>query len=168
MDRAGGGETDAGKLMGRILKIVGIGLIILLIVLQFFRPEPNDEPVETEQDLLTVVSPPDHITSMLKNACYDCHSNRTVYPWYQKVSPVSWYLYRHIEKGKKDLNFSDYGGLDKADRIGLLVETCEVLETGTMPLQSYLLLHKEARLSQENRDALCNWTEEEALKVMRE
>jgi len=168
MDGAGGGETDAGKLMGRILKIVGIGLIVLFVILQFFRPDLNHEAVDPELDLLAVVEPPEHITSMLRNACYDCHSNQTVYPWYQKISPVSWYLNSHIEKGKADLNFSDYGGLDKADRIGLLVETCEVLEAGTMPIQSYLLLHKEARLTQENRSALCNWTEEEALKVMRE
>ncbi len=154
--------------MGRILKITGIGLIVLLIVLQFFRPELNNEPPDPELDLIALVTPSEPLANMLRNACYDCHSNQTTYPWYQKLSPVSWYLNRHIEKGKKDLNFSEYGHLDKADRIGLLVKTCEVVEAGTMPLQSYRLIHKEARLKQDARDALCDWTEKEALKVMRE
>jgi len=154
--------------MGRRLKIVGIGLIVLLVVLQFFRPERNSAPVETEQDMLAVVSPPEHIATLLKDACYDCHSNQTLYPWYEKISPVSWALSQHIKEGKMDLNFSEYGSMDQVDRIGLLVETCDVLDAGTMPLQSYMLFHKNARVSQEEREMICNWTEEEVLKVMRE
>ena len=154
--------------MGRILKIAGIGLIVLLIVLQFFRPELNNEPPDPDLDLISLAAPPEALARVLRKACYDCHSDQTNYPWYQKLSPVSWYLNRHITKGKADLNFSEYGRLDKADRIGLLVKTCEVVEAGTMPLQSYRLMHKEARLKPDVRDALCDWTEEEALKVMRE
>lgn len=154
--------------MGRIFKFVGLVLLVLLVVLQFFRPDLNRAEVNPELDLIAVTSPPDPIASMLRTSCYDCHSNQTAYPWYQKISPVSWYLNSHIQKGKANLNFNEYGSLEKADRIGLLVETCEVVETGTMPIQSYLRLHKEARLTPENRDALCQWTEEEALRVMRE
>lgn len=154
--------------MGRIFKFVGLVLLVLLVVLQFFRPDLNCEALDPELDLIAVTSPPDHIASMFRSACYDCHSNQTAYPWYQKISPVSWYLNNHIQKGKAAVNFSVFKSLEKADRIGLLVETCEVVEAGTMPIQSYLLLHKEARLTPENCDALCQWTEEEALKVMRE
>ena len=118
--------------------------------------------------MLAVIAPPEHIAVLIRNACYDCHSNQTIYPWYEKVSPVSWYLHKHILDGKEDLNFSDYGQMDKADRIGALVDFCDVLDAGTMPLQSYLLLHKHARLSLEEKETLCNWTEDEALKVMRE
>jgi hypothetical protein len=140
----------------------------LLIILQFFRPELNNEPTDPELDLISLAAPPEALARVLRNACYDCHSDQTNYPWYQKLSPVSWYLNRHIKKGKADLNFSEYGRLDKADRIGLLVKTCEAVEAGTMPLQSYRLMHKEARLTTDVRDALCDWTGEEALKVMRE
>ena len=154
--------------MSRRSKIVGIGLIALLVVLQFFQPERNSSPVDTEQDMLAVVSPTEHIATLLRSACYDCHSNQTLYPWYERISPVSWYLSKHIKEGKKDLNFSEYGSMDQVDRIGLLVEPCDVLDAGTMPLQSYLLFHQEARLTQEERELLCNWTEEEAFKVMRE
>ncbi|MDF1576013.1 MAG: heme-binding domain-containing protein [Bacteroidales bacterium] len=150
------------------MKIFGTGLIVLLVVLQFFRPELNQKAFEPEKDLLSVVSAPENIATLLRNACYDCHSNQTAYPWYQKISPVSWYLNGHINRGKADLNFSEYGTMGKADRIGLLVKTCEVVEAGSMPLPSYQILHREARLKKKDLDILCNWTEEEALKVMRE
>jgi hypothetical protein len=154
--------------MSKRSKIVGVGLMALLVVLQFVQPERNSAPVDMEGDLLSVVSPQEQIAALLRSACYDCHSNHTIYPWYDKISPVSWYIHTHVKKGKDDLNFSDYGSMDQADQIGLLVETCEVLEAGTMPLQSYMLIHKEARLSPEEKALICDWAEEEALKVMRE
>jgi len=154
--------------MGRRLKLVGLGLIAVLIILQFFKPEPNNAPIDPELDMLEVLVPPEPMADLIRNACYDCHSNQTVYPWYNRISPVSWYLNRHVRKGKEDLNFSEYGLLDKADRIGAFADICDVLDAGTMPLQSYMLIHKDARLTQEERENLCNWTEEEALKVMRE
>ena len=154
--------------MGRRLKLVGLGLIVVLIVLQFFQPEQNNAPIDPELDMLEVLAPPDPMVNLIRDACYDCHSNQTVYPWYNKISPVSWYLYKHIKKGKEDLNFSDYGLLDKADKIGAFADFCDVLDAGTMPLQSYKLIHKDARLTQEERENLCNWSEKEALKVMRE
>ena len=154
--------------MGRRLKQVALGLIVVLILLQFFKPEQNNAPVDPEFDMLTLVSPPEHIADLIRNSCYDCHSNQTVYPWYSRISPLSWYLNKHIKKGKEELNFSDYGQLDKADKIGALADFCDALDAGTMPLQSYLLIHKEARLSKEDSDALCTWSEKEALKVMRE
>lgn len=154
--------------MRRAIKIAGIALIVLFVVIQFFHPEQNSQPVNPELDIIAVAQPGDEIAKMLRDACYDCHSNRTQYPWYDKFQPVSWFLDKHIREGKEDMNFSEYGNLDKADRIGLLVKTCEVLEAGAMPLQSYMLLHKESRLSQEEIVLVCNWTEEEALKVMRE
>ena len=154
--------------MSRRFKILGIGLGLLLILLQFFQPEQNNAPVDPECDMLEVISPPEQITGLIRDACYDCHSNQTRYPWYEKISPVSWYLHQHIKNGKEELNYSDYGSMDKADKIGVLADFCDVLDASTMPLQSYMLIHVNARLSQEERAALCNWTEAEALKVMRE
>ena len=153
--------------MGKTLKLVGLGLIAALIILQFFQPERNNALMDPELDLLVLLAPPEPLENLIRNACYDCHSNQTAYPWYSKISPVSWYLHKHIRKGKEDLNMSNYGLLDKADKIGALADFCDVLDAGTMPLQSFMLIHKDARLTQEERDALCIWTEEVALKVMR-
>ena len=154
--------------MGRKLKFVGIGLIAVLIVLQFFQPELNNAPIDPELDMLELLAPPEPVADVIRDACYDCHSNQTIYPWYNRISPVSWYLFKHIKKGKEDLNFSEYGLLDKADKIGAFADFCDVLDAGTMPLQSYMLIHKDARLTQEESENLCNWTEKQALKVMRE
>jgi len=154
--------------MGRRTKIVGLGLLAVLILLQFFQPERNIAPLDPELDMLEVLVLPEPMADLIRDACYDCHSNQTVYPWYSSVSPVSWYLNKHIVQGKEELNFSNYGLLDKADRIGAFADFCDVLEAGTMPLQSYMLIHKDSRLSQEERESLCIWSEEEALKVMRE
>jgi hypothetical protein len=154
--------------MGKRIKLVGLGLIAVLILLQFFQPERNIAPLDPELDMLKLLAPPEPMTDLIMNACYDCHSNQTVYPWYSRISPVSLYLNKHIVDGKEDLNFSEYGLLDKADKIGAFADFCDVLDAGTMPLQSYLLIHKDAKLTQEEREALCNWSEKEALKVMRE
>ncbi len=154
--------------MGRRLKIVGLGLIAILILLQFFQPERNNAPIDPELDMLELLVLPEPMSDLIRNACYDCHSNKTVYPWYSSISPVSLYLNKHIVKGKEDLNFSEFGLLDKADRIGVFADFCDVLDAGTMPLQSYTLIHKGARLTQEEKETLCNWSEKQALKVMRE
>lgn len=154
--------------MGRTWKLAGLGLLAVLLILQFFRPEPNNTPPDPGLDMLSLVSPEEDITELVRKACYDCHSNQTVYPWYSKISPVSWYLDKHIREGKEELNFSEYGTLDKADKIGMFADFCDVLDAGTMPLQSYMILHAEARLSEEQQELLCQWTETEALKVMRE
>ena len=154
--------------MKRAVKWAGIGLAAVLVVIQFFQPEKNMGPVDPAEDLLMLTSPPEHLAELIKNSCYDCHSNQTVYPWYSKIAPVSWYLRKHIKEGKEDLNASEYGSMDKADKIELLVDFCEVVETGKMPMVSFTLIHKAARLSPEDKEAICIWSEEEALKVMRE
>ena len=168
MDQKGVRETDARKLMKGAVKWAGIGLAAGLVLIQFFQPEKNSSPVDPSEDFLTLASPPGTVAELIKGSCYDCHSNQTVYPWYSKVAPVSWYLQKHIKEGKADLNASEYGSLDKADKIEFLVDICEVVEAGKMPLPSFTLIHKEARLSEEDKEAICLWSEEAALKVMRE
>lgn len=154
--------------MGRKFKIAGLGVILVLFLLQFFQPERNSAPLDRELDMLTLVSPPEAIADNIRKACYDCHSNQTAYPWYSRISPLSWYLNKHIQEGKAELNFSEYGQLDKADKIGVFADFYDVLDAGTMPLQSYLLIHKEARLSPEDSEALSTWSDKEAMRVMRE
>lgn len=154
--------------MKRGLKIVGGLLLVVLVVIQFFRPEKNQGSLFQESDLLNVVSVPDTLAALLRTSCYDCHSNHTEYPWYSRISPVSWYLDKHIREGKEDLNLSDYGLLDKAEKIGVLSDIYDAMEAGTMPLQSYIFLHKDARINQEEKEALMDWADMESLRLMRE
>ena len=154
--------------MKRGIKIGGLLLIAVLVLIQFFRPEKNQALTEQEYDLLQVTSVPDSLASILRASCYDCHSNHTNYPWYSRISPVSWYLDKHIRDGKEGLNLSEYGLLDKAEKIGVMSDIYDAVEAGTMPLQSYILIHVEARLSPEDMDALMDWADGESLRLMRE
>lgn len=154
--------------MKRGIKIGGLLFIAVLVLIQFFRPEKNQALTEQEYDLLQVTSVPDSLASILRASCYDCHSNHTNYPWYSRISPVSWYLDKHIRDGKEGLNLSEYGLLDKAEKIGVMSDIYDAVEAGTMPLQSYMVIHGEARLSPEEIDALLDWADGESLRLMRE
>jgi hypothetical protein len=160
-------QADGKRAMSRAVKIAGIIVIGGFIIMQFFRPERNRPEVETG-DLGAVISVPDSISALLKNSCYDCHSNQTDYPWYSKVAPVSWYLHTHIRKGKDALNFSEFGNLDKSKQIKALTDICDMVDSETMPLKSYLMIHRKARIDRSGAKAICDWSDEEALKIMRE
>ncbi len=154
--------------MRKPIKMVGIVLVGGIVLIQFFQPERNLGNIDTEDDLVTVTMVPDSLATILKNSCYDCHSNRTEYPWYSYISPVSWYLEKHIRKGKEELNMSDFGNLEKGMKIGVLADVCDVMESGSMPLRSYLVIHKSALVNEAEKKAICSWSELEALKIMRE
>jgi hypothetical protein len=146
-----------------------IVLIILvggLIVLQFFRPEKNLGDLDSEMDFLQVSMVPDTLASVFLNSCYNCHSNHTRYPWYNNISPLSWYLNQHILEGKAHLNFSSWGTLDKAQKISILDEICEECKNGAMPLKSYIMVHRHAKLGPDEIEAICEWAESEAMNIL--
>ncbi len=148
-------------------KLALLLVIVVLIILQFFQPEKNQGNITQEGDLLLVSVVPDSLAAILINSCYDCHSNHTEYPWYSRISPVSWYLQKHVRDGKEDLNLSEFGNLSKAEKIGALSDVYEALEASNMPLQSYILIHKDARMSQDEIDALMVWADQESLSLMK-
>jgi hypothetical protein len=143
-----------------------VAIFSALILIQFIRPEKNLGEPDTETDFLHASQVPDTLASVILNSCYDCHSNRTRYPRYGNVAPFSWILNRHIEDGKAHLNFSSWGILDKTQKITQLDEICEEITSGSMPLKSYLLIHRSSRLSKQDVQAICEWTESEALEIM--
>ncbi len=142
------------------------GLLLVFLLLQFFQPQKNKDQEGAEADMLINLSAPEQLASLLQTSCYDCHSNNTAYPWYSRISPLSWYLRKHIDKGKEALNFSEFGEKGRAGKIGTLLEICEVVEAGIMPLQSYILVHWDAALSIEQVGLLCSWAEEENHKLL--
>lgn len=152
--------------MRRPIKLVLLILVGLLIAIQFIQPERNLSEDTQENDMLYSMVVPGQVAELLKNSCYDCHSNYTRYPWYSKISPVSWFLNKHIEQGKEALNFSEFAGLKQRKKIGILSSLCEVLELGSMPLPGFLLIHQDAVLDDEEISEICNWSESESLKIM--
>lgn len=145
------------KTTRRIIYILILGFIIL----QFFQPEKNLGERDVPEDLLNTLSVDKDVRDILETSCYDCHSNSTNYPWYSNVSPVSIFLNKHIVDGKNELNFSEWGNYSNRDKISRLVDIYEAIESGGMPLQSYLIIHKDAELNDEDVDKVLTWTETE-------
>ncbi len=135
--------------------ITGAG--ILLLAAQVFQPDRTNPPIDRSLTFESVVNPPAELTSLLKNACYDCHSHETKYPWYAYFSPVSWYLDNHIKEGRDELNFSIWASYDAADMPKIYKHVAEEVEESKMPLSSYTWLHPEARISAAQRDLIVKW-----------
>jgi len=131
----------------------------LFLLIQFVRPDQKNPVVDSTLDFQNVAKPPAEVLSILKDACYDCHSFETKYPWYSQIAPVSWWLADHIEEGREHLNFSEFGKLAGEDLAEVMEEIPETVQEGEMPLPSYtwLGMHPEANLTAAQRDVVVQW-----------
>jgi hypothetical protein len=141
----------------KILKRAFQILLLAFIIIQFFRPTKNKAEGISKNDISTLYAVPTDVQTILKTSCYDCHSNNTVYPWYAEVQPVAWWLNNHVVDGKKHLNFSEFAGYSLRRQYHKLEETNEMVKEGEMPLDSYLWIHKNAKLSDGQKLILANW-----------
>lgn len=137
-------------------------LLIILIVgagIQFIPVPINQSDEILKTDFFQIVEAPLNIQQVVKASCYDCHSNNTNYPWYGRVRPFAWFLQKHIREGKEDLNFSDfqdYSGRMKREKIRSMISQ---VRDGEMPLQEYLWMHPEAKLSEKETEQLIQFFE---------
>jgi hypothetical protein len=115
----------------------------------------SNEVLKTDFDRTFEV--PYNIQNILKKSCYDCHSNNTNYPWYDKIQPVSWLLENHIKNGKKELNFSEFGTYSNRKQKSKLKAVINQIKEDEMPLYSYTLIHKDAKLSEVDKELLISW-----------
>ena len=153
------------KNVGRIILFIFLGSFIFI---QFFGVEKNyTEEVSANDFIVQNASLPETMAAQLKTSCYDCHSDNTVYPWYAHIAPFSWVIDQHIRNGKEELNFSEYGTLDRIKKISVLNSLCEVISDSTMPPPNYLMLHQYAALDADDITALCDWADGMALFIMR-
>ena len=144
------------------LKIVLIILIPALIVIQFFRPERFTTGEITKDEITNVLKVPDNVKFILKRSCFDCHSNHTVWPWYTNVAPVSWLVADDVNSGRKKMNFSEWGKMKVSRQSTQLQKICDNIKEGQMPLPKYLMIHRDAVLSQDEKDILCNWADSQS------
>lgn len=146
---------------GRALRGLAAALLILFGASQLIRRTSLDNPPVVPAMLLqTHVQVPADVDSMLRRACYDCHSNETRWPWYARVAPVSWLVARDVTEARSDLNFSEWGTDPEREptpsqRLGGI---CSDLRKGIMPPRSYLLMHRSARVSPAQVERICQWT----------
>ena len=140
-----------------LIKKIGIGLIAIIIVMQFFRIDKTNPPVDATLDLVYVEQTSAEVKAILKTSCYDCHTNESIYPWYTNVAPVSWWVKKHINEARDELNFSEWGSYSLRRKDHKLDEVVEMIEEAEMPLPSYLIAHGDAKLSAEQKALLINW-----------
>lgn len=137
-----------------------IGLCVVLVGAQFFRPDRPNPPVDPQQTLEANLQVPDDALSLIERSCGDCHTHGTDWPWYSNVAPASWLVARHATHGREYVNFDRWGELTKYEAQDTLDEIAEVVESEEMPLPVYLPLHPEARMTEQERERLVTWATE--------
>ena len=152
--------------MKRILKWTGITIVVLLVVSQAIRPAKTNPAIDESRTIQVHSQITPEVTAILERACYDCHSNKTIWPWYSQFAPVSWLLVSDVNDGRKDLSFSDWARYDPKRAARKLQEICEQIEKGEMPLKSYVLIHPAAKLSDSDKKILCDWAKQERERVI--
>lgn len=149
----------------KILKKIAILLLVVFLGMQFFRPDKNiTEASDYVAAFELETNPSLEVKALLKTTCYDCHSNKTVYPWYSNIAPISYWMDEHIEHGKDELNFSEWASYSVKKKDHKLEELIEEVEEGKMPLKEYTWTHSEARFTDEQRQLLMTWAKEARLK----
>ena len=140
-----------------IKKILFIGLIIFLLM-QLYQPARNES---FEQDITAnftkVYNVPKNVEAILRTSCYDCHSNNTNYPWYSNIQPVRFFMEHHIKEAKEDLNFDEWGKYSKRKQENKLDRIVKQIKSDEMPLASYTLIHKNARLTTVQKEEIMDW-----------
>ena len=141
----------------KVVKKVLILLLIVFVGIQFVPTNRNQSTEILDTDFSKTFEVPQDVQQLLETSCYDCHSNNTNYPWYNKIQPVSWFLEHHIEEGKEELNFSDFGSYSGRKQKSKLKSVISQIEDDKMPMPSYTVMHADAKLSEADKKLLINW-----------
>ena len=131
--------------------------LVGLVGIQFFPTSRNQSDTIVKTDFMLVNDVPKQVENIITTSCYDCHSNNTDYPWYNKVQPVAWFLEDHVTHGKEELNFNEWADYSNRRKNSKLKSIISQIENGEMPLWSYTLIHREAKLSEDKRKTVLDW-----------
>lgn len=143
------------------MKKLLIVTLLILIGIQFIRMDvPSDVPTEAK----LAVEVPEEVQAVLKRACFSCHSNNVVFPWYSSIAPVSWFTKMHVKEGREHMNFSTWQSYDEEKQLKFLEKIPKAIKS-KMPLPSYLLIHKEAVLSDKDKELLSKWATDTAFDL---
>jgi hypothetical protein len=137
-------------------KIIVI-LIVLLVGLQFIRPNKQGNEQVNRYDIIYANNPPKEVATLLQSTCYDCHSNQTKQYWYSNISPAAWLVDKDIKNGREKLNFSDWEKYSYDQKIDYAGEIMLQMYEGKMPIKEYLWMHEEAKLSKQQQNKITEW-----------
>ena len=152
--------------MKKALKYTAYGLLLAFIVIQFIPTALPENNSDLSNDMILTEQAPDEVKIILSKACYDCHSNQTVYPWYSHVAPVSWLVAKDTREGRDELNFSEWAELSKRKKIKTLNGMAEEVEEKNMPMKIYTVVHRDAILTDEEISTLISWTKSQSDKIL--
>jgi len=141
----------------KIVKIIILVLLVAFVGIQFVPTQRNQTDIVPVTDFMLVNTVSKDIKNKLQVSCYDCHSNNTQYPWYNKIQPVAWILEGHIKDGKEELNFNEWDLLSSRRKASKLRSIIKQIESSEMPLSSYTLIHKDAKFSDREKEELIEW-----------
>lgn len=143
--------------MSRKVKTVLLSLLALFLLIQLIRPVRFYGEQVFDDDITGIYPVPEKVEAILRKSCYDCHSNKTIYPWYSELQPLGWWMDNHVSKGKEQLNFSEFGKYSERKQQSKLKSIAGRLEDGTMPLKSYTMIHRNSELSEADKALLADW-----------
>ncbi len=130
---------------------------VALVAIQLVHTPRNENSRLNSDDIFILHPAPEAVRVAVQEACYDCHSNNTRYPWYESIQPVAWWLGRHVEEGKEHLNLSEFGRYSATRAARKLEQAQEEIDGDTMPLSSYRLAHPKSRLSKDQKKQILDW-----------
>jgi hypothetical protein len=143
--------------MKRFLKWFMIAAVLFLIVAQFFPVDRSNPVIDPSKTLFATKAVPASAQSILERSCKDCHSDETTWPWYSHVAPASWLVASDVHGARHKMNFSEWAGYTDRQKQDKVDSICEEVGSGDMPPWDYSLIHRNTALSQQERNALCQW-----------
>ncbi len=141
----------------KIVKIIALILLVGFLCIQFVPTNLNQSNIVPKTDFLLINNPPENLSTLLQESCYDCHSNNTGYPWYNKIQPVAWFLENHIADGKDELNFNEWDALSNRRKKSKLKSIISQIKDDKMPLSPYVIIHKGAVFSETEKQEIIQW-----------
>jgi len=145
------------------MKKIFFSVLAVIVVIQFFKPQFTNPNVDNK----IALHADEKVMVLLKQACYDCHSNETIYPWYHNIAPVSWVMKDHIDEGREAINFSTWANINADIRLKRIKRAKQLVDNGLMPLGSYAWMHK-VHLNQADKETLDHFFDQqiEQLKTL--
>ena len=148
----------------KILKKIGLLFLIAFVIAQFFGPDRNEGDFASIEAFMNETNPPENVKIILKETCFDCHSDVTRYPWYSNITPVNYWMEDHVKHGKGHFNVSKWEGNSIKRKDHKFEELIEMVEAKEMPLNSYTWMHSDAKLSDDEIKAVVDWAKLVRLK----
>ena len=139
---------------------LGLAVLALLVAIQFIPVNRNNPCTDPRQTIYATLTVPASVRTVFERSCQNCHTNQTVWPWYSYVAPVSWMITRDVHQARKAMNLSEWGRYSQNKRTDKLEEICEQVTNGEMPDRKYAFIHRRAHPTAQERDAVCQWSED--------